>query len=684
MNVEERLAPSGETALQLIRTAAVVMNVKIGAFESNLAGIMRWAKASAEQKVSLAVYPEGIIPGYPSEDYIYYPDHLSLQRQALRKFVAFTATLPFKTVFVVGMTEVYRGMAYNVQVWVCNGIILGMIPKTELARDFSFTDGRNFNPGYPGMCVELEGYEDLGYPVYMGDLVFNLPFGRASGITCEDYWRSGGAMERRAIAGDALVMAVSNASDWRLGTYQSRIEQLNTRSSDYATTVVAAYQVGAHAGRVYDGGALFHQLGRHFPVNEPLGGRFREGLFVQDFDLTRVETRRRTNVTFRDQWTEAHRSQTLVRPVEIDCRQCGAPTANQPEYTYPLPWKGKNKSFFLPDFDTVVDREKEYFDEVKEGLLLAFTDFVEKNGFKRIVILESGGRDSFLVTVLASLYAERHFTAERYPDKRKRRAAIKDFAHCFSMPTKNNSDETKSIARDICAQVGFSFKEVPIQKLFNEAVKCLEKMVKGKGLNRMDLQNIQPRLRAALGRSVCATLMAALIGTGNATERGRVFYTKGGDQQADINMLGGVPKDVVNAWLAYMARQWGWPVFADLLETEASAELEPGQKDDDEMGPVPLNDLFLALLLGERLALRDMLRVIRQNFTDEELLALDPRATWEMVEKWATQYVRSCITGPHKHNQDPPSPATSHVHIDPKRYNRFPETASPEGFLFMA
>jgi NH3-dependent NAD+ synthetase len=200
-------------------------------------------------------------------------------------------------------------------------------------------------------------------------------------------------------------------------------------------------------------------------------------------------------------------------------------------------------------------------------------------------------------------------------------------------------------------------------------------------LARLDRQNIQPRLRGALARSVTATLRAMLAGTGNASERGKVFYTKGGDQESDYNMLGGVPKEVVNAYLAFQLEELGWSVIHNLLETDASAELEAGQKDDNEMGPVPINDLCLQFLLGERLGMRDILKVIGQNFSEAELIAMDARANHNMLTKWVSDYVRSCMTGVHKHWQDPDSPRIGRVHIDPHRINRFPQVGSAEAFV---
>lgn len=657
-----------KTALQLIRTAAVSINTKIGDFTGNLATLKKYAKAAADSKTTICVTPEGSLAGYPLEDYVYFPDILTAQWDTLEEFRRFTTELAYPTIFVIGLTVEHDGMPYNCQAWVCNGDILGLIPKEELPNYYNFTDQRNYSAGFPGMYVEVNG-------IPMGDLVFDLPFGKVTGAICEDAWVADGPIVRRSYAG-ATLCAISNASDWRIGVYETRREMLCTRSGDMLTTLVSSYMVGGNAGTVYDGGSFFIQNGRNFPVIGHLEGRFQEDIWFQDFDLGRVLTARRQNTTFR------HRKSVYdqgVHPVHIlDYRTSSyGGEVNQPEYVFPLPWQsGAHKSYFVPDFTTRIDPRTLYMEEITEALLLGIGDFVRKTGNVNLIFASSGGKDSFMVGILIYLLVNRWFKPSDFPNREERDKRIQEFVYCYSLPTHNNSAETKSIAQQLAARAGFTFVEVSIEDLFTEGLNLTQKMVGDRTLHGLDRQNLQARLRSSLIRSVGATLQTLMIGTGNETERGRSFYTKGGDQESDLNALGGLPKSLVIAWLQYQYEQLGWEVIRDVVNSVASAELEPNQTDDDQMGPVVLNDLFLPLLLGERLGLSDILTVVRQNFTQDELLQLDPRATWEQVEIWAKNYVNSVFGGVHKTMQDPPSIKAGSIHLDPQRTNRFPIVSS--------
>ena len=78
------------------------------------------------------------------------------------------------------------------------------------------------------------------------------------------------------------------------------------------------------------------------------------------------------------------------------------------------------------------------------ALELGLRDYVEKNGFRDVVVGLSGGIDSALTAALAveALGPER--------------------VHCVSMPSRFSSEATRGDARRLAESLGVDFRELPI------------------------------------------------------------------------------------------------------------------------------------------------------------------------------------------------------------------------------
>jgi len=84
-------------------------------------------------------------------------------------------------------------------------------------------------------------------------------------------------------------------------------------------------------------------------------------------------------------------------------------------------------------------------DELWGALRLGLRDYVQKNGFGRVLVGMSGGIDSALVAALAA------------------EALGPEQVEAISMPTRFNASETRSDARDVAARLGIGFRELPIE-----------------------------------------------------------------------------------------------------------------------------------------------------------------------------------------------------------------------------
>ena len=209
--------------MRLVRLGLACVNPTVGAVESNVERCLVQARALAKDGATVAVYPEQVVGGYPSEDLVQWDGFLESQWQALLHFAKETAAQPM--VHVLGVAVAHQGIRYNCAAVVAGGSVLGLVPKEKLPTYSVFYEGRTFDRGYPGLWLLHRG-------VPLGDVLFEFDFGLLAAEVCEDVWSADGPMRRRTYAGAELVVNVS-ASPFRVGTQATRRELLATRAADH-------------------------------------------------------------------------------------------------------------------------------------------------------------------------------------------------------------------------------------------------------------------------------------------------------------------------------------------------------------------------------------------------------------------------------------------------------------------
>jgi NAD+ synthase (glutamine-hydrolysing) len=346
------------------------------------------AREMVAANVSVGVFPEQALGGYPAEDLVQWRGFVAAQGEALLRFAAETASSG--TVFVLGVVVAVRGHLYNVAAVVHRGRVVGVVPKEKLPTYNVFYEARTFTRGPPGHVDEHAG-------VPFGDLVFTFDFGMLAVELCEDVWSPDGPMRRRCYAGAELVVNIS-ASPYRMGVLGTRREMLATRSADNQCTLAYVTAVGANDGLIFDGGGFVFQNGR--PVLE--APRWREGWAPVTVDLDRTTRLRTENTTWRGDSLDAHAS--LARPTVV---KAPGVTADRSTLLYPAPAHG---SFFLPAPALPRTAREELCDDLLDALALGVGDYFEKTrAFKGFGIALSGGRDSLLTLLVAWRYVQRRF-----------------------------------------------------------------------------------------------------------------------------------------------------------------------------------------------------------------------------------------------------------------------------------
>jgi len=171
---------------------------------------------------------------------------------------------------------------------------------------------------------------------------------------------------------------------------------------------------------------------------------------------------------------------------------------------------------------------KEYtFDapRVRDRLVELVRDIAKKQGFDKVVVGISGGKDS---TVTAAVCA---------------RALGKENVYGVMMPDGVQSDIDDS--RRVCDALGIQKRTVnigPIHEALRSVTDQLGPAPDGEGfaipLSTASAINVPPRLRMTVLRYIAQALGARLVGTGNLSEKTVGYCTKDGDTSCDFSLLG--------------------------------------------------------------------------------------------------------------------------------------------------
>jgi NAD+ synthase (glutamine-hydrolysing) len=618
--------------MRLVKLGLAAVNTTVGAFGKNVDRAIAVATEMAAQQVTVAVFPEQLVGGYPQEDLVQWQRFVDRQWTELERYAAQTASLP--VVSCLGVTVAHQGLRYNCAAVVAGGRVHGLVPKEKLPTYNIFYEGRTFARGAPHMKESHRG-------VPLGDLLFEFDFGVLGVEVCEDVWSADGPMRRRAYSGAELICNLS-ASPFRIGVDGTRRELLATRAGDHQVTLAYVNQVGAQDGLIFDGGGFINQNGRLVHALP----RFQQTWGAAVVDLDRTLRLRTENTTWRDDrraWTTADRPVPTLQ-VDFDTRR--------DSLTFPVP---AQRSFFLPSSEPVPTARERYCEDLLDALALGIGDYFEKTrGFKCIGIALSGGRDSLLTLLIAHRYAAR----------------AKVPIETFFMPTRYSSQGTRDAAELIAKELGVAFSVVSIEEAFEREMASTKEMLgEARPLTPVTLQNIQARLRAQRMWNWANSSGGLFLQTGNMSEKAVGYTTIGGDLMGALAVISNLPKTVVMYLLAYLLEKHGYEGIKAVTARPAGPELAPNQVGEDELMPFPILDACFHLFAGEKLGPAEVTTAVRAIF---------PELKAEVAEAYVRKFVKLFTQSIYKWVQSPISLHVGNLDLDRERALQLPVVTQTE------
>jgi NAD+ synthase (glutamine-hydrolysing) len=508
-----------------MRLALAQINTVVGDLDGNRDRILGRLEEAKEVDADVALFPELAVTGYPPEDLLLRPGFVRAAERTLQEIARATRGI----VAFVGAPLFDRDL-FNACAICAAGEVKALYRKRFLPNYGVFDEDRYFAPG---------------------DDLFLLEHGRTliGPTICEDIWQPGPPATDLALAGAELIANIS-ASPFHVGRDREREEMLVTRARDNSSFLAFCNCVGGQDELIFDGHSLV--LDDEGTVLARAPG-FEECLLVVDVDPTEVVARRLRDV----------RRRALAR------ERGGIPHVQVIHVGAPGP--SSNGRHVTP----VIAEPLDDLEQMRQALELGLRDYVEKNGFREVVVGVSGGIDSALVAALA---------AEALGPER---------VHCVSMPSQFTSEATRADARRLAESLGCPFMELPIEPIVKAFRTVLAEPFGDRDPDLTE-ENVQARTRGVLLMALSNKFGWLLVATGNKSELSVGYATLYGDMAGGFALL----KDVFKTDVFRLARHLNERAEAELIpqsiiDRAPSAELRANQLDEDSLPPYPALDRVL-------------------------------------------------------------------------------------------
>jgi NAD+ synthase (glutamine-hydrolysing) len=230
--------------------------------------------------------------------------------------------------------------------------------------------------------------------------------------------------------------------------------------------------------------------------------------------------------------------------------------------------------------------------DVFDALVLGLRDYAAKSGFKRSLVALSGGIDSAVVGVLAAAA----FGAENVTG--------------VSLPSAISSNHSRDDALELAQNLGIAFHTIAIAEVVAATESVLSPVFVGRARDVTE-ENIQARVRGVVMMALSNKFGSLLLTTGNKSEVAVGYCTLYGDMCGGLAVISDVFKTQVYAlarWINDDALRAGRPppIPKNSIDKAPSAELRPGQTDQDSLPPYDLLDALLRGYVEEGLSRRDL------------------------------------------------------------------------------
>jgi NAD+ synthase (glutamine-hydrolysing) len=348
-------------------------------------------------------------------------------------------------------------------------------------------------------------------------LVFELSGLKIATVICEDIWQTGGPVAKIS-ENDVDLTLVLNGSPFERSKTDTRLELVQLIAAKHSSAVAYVNLVGGQDDLVFDGNSFL--IDSHGKVVS------RAKQFEEDLLVFEIQSK-----------SEIH--------------QMSSSTDTQSDHA-----------------------------QIWNALVLGVRDYVQKNGFKSVVLGLSGGIDSAVCAAIAvdAIGAEN--------------------VYGVSLPSKYSSEHSLSDAATLAKNTGLKYSTEPIEPYVEQFVSKL-------ALQGLAAENLQARVRALILMAKSNTDGHLLLSTGNKTELAVGYSTIYGDAAGGYAPIKDVEKTLVWDLARYrneiaVQNKQTPPIPESSINKPPSAELRANQLDQDTLPEYEVLDQILELHIEQR------------------------------------------------------------------------------------
>ena len=619
-----------------IKACAVSPALRVADCPYNAQKTIEAMQQAAEDGCQLTVFPELGLTGYTCGDLFLQQPLLDAAEAALREILKASEAL--QLVALVGLPVTVDAKLYNCAAVVCQGALLGLVPKSHIPNYGEFYEKRHY-------CAAPAGVKEISFAgqktLFGTKLLFRCETMQAFTLAveiCEDLWAPLPPSTAHALAG-ATVIANLSASDETVGKAEYRRALVSQQSA----RLLCAY-LYADAGHgesttdmVFSGHNLIAENGALLAESRP----FSQALACTELDLGRLLAERRRNTSF-EPITDGYETVFFHLPLrEIPLTR----------YISPTP--------FVPaDGGARAERCELILQMQADGLAKR----IEHAHAKTAVIGISGGLDSCLA-LLVAVHAMKKLDRSM------------DSILAVTMPCFGTTKRTRSNAEILCQELGVQFTEISIANTVRSHFADI-----GQSETNFDVtfENGQARVRTLELMDLANRTGGLVVGTGDLSELALGWATYNGDHMSMYGVNAGVPKTLVRHIVRYEADAANSDtlreVLLDILDTPVSPELLPAkengeiaQQTESLVGPYELHDFYLYY-------------VLRFGFSPAKIYhlaktALGERYSDEVLLHWLRNFYRRFFQQQFKRSCLPDGPKVGSVTLSPRGDWRMPSDA---------
>ena len=482
-----------------LRIAMAAINPTVGDLPGNSAEVARAAAAASAEGAHLIVFPEMVLTGYPIEDLALRPSFRAASKAAIDELA--------QALEDQGHGDLVAIVGYLDEA-PSGGPqnVAAVIHRGEVRARYIKTHLPNF-----GVFDEYRNF-------VAGDstLVVRIHGVDVGVLICQDIWHENGVLKTLAARSPGLVV-VPNGSPFERNKDDVRLALVSKEAARMKAPFIYVNMIGGQDDLVFDGDSMVVDRDGQLVARTP---HCDEGLMIVDLDLD---------------------GQTSTPDVVI--------SEDRIEQSSPIA--------------TAIAERISIEEEIWKVLVLGLRDYVEKNGFRSVVLGLSGGIDSALVAAIAcdALGAKR--------------------VNGVALPSKYSSDHSLEDAKQLAENTGLHFRTIPIAPM----VDAFTTNVVLKGLAE---ENVQARVRGTTLMGISNQEGHLVLATGNKSELAVGYSTLYGDAVGGFAPIKDIYKTDVWAlsrWRNARALELGEvpPIPERSIEKEPSAELRPDQKDSDSL-----------------------------------------------------------------------------------------------------